>query len=171
MKPVQWTRGDGVQRRFGLAFPPDLVAVLRRKWPVEGHDWTEDRAIRRALDRPFNELLTAVEEGRLWWPEWGRLPSSARAREQVLREVVSRAPKLIPLIGHQYLPDRPHEAGNPVFSIFAGTDAIYYGANLKDYFERKFTGWNSRPWPTQIKYIPFWSDPVARFPPNRNRLA
>jgi hypothetical protein len=176
MKPDQWTKGytqaelDRAQRRFGLAFPPDLVALLRRKRPVEGHDWTDDRAIRRALDRPFNGLLTCVEDGRLWWPEWGRLPSSARAREQVLREVVSLAPKLIPLIGHRYLPEQPHETGNPVFSIFY-TDAIYYGANLKDYFEREFTGWNSRPWPTQIKYVPFWSDLVERFAQNRNRPA
>jgi hypothetical protein len=64
MKLVQWTEGytqaelDRAQRRFGLAFPPDLVALLRRKRPVEGHDWTDDRAIRRALDRPFNGLLT-----------------------------------------------------------------------------------------------------------------
>ena len=82
--------------------------------------------------------------------------------------MVSRAPKLIPLIGHRYLPEQPHEAGNPVFSIF-GTDAIYYGANLKDYFDREFTLWSSRPWPkTKIKYIPFWSDLVERFAQNRN---
>jgi hypothetical protein len=167
MRPDKWTEGytqtelDKAQRRFGLTFPPDLIALLRRKRPVEGHDWTDDRAIRRALDRPFNGLLTAVEGGRLWLPEWGTLPSSARGREQVLREVVSRAPKLIPLIGHRYLPEQPHEAGNPVFSI-VGTDAIYYGANLKDYFEREFTGWHRRPWPAQIKYIPFWSDLVER---------
>jgi hypothetical protein len=87
--------------------------------------------------------------------------------------VVSRAPKLIPLIGHRYLPEQPHEAGNPVFSIFAGTDAIYYGANLKDYFEREFGDWHGRrrPWPTQIKYIPFWSDLVERSAQNRNRPA
>ena len=176
MKPVQWTKGytqaelDRAQRRFGLAFPSDLVALLRRKRPVEGHDWTDDRAIQRALDQPINGLLTAVEDGRLWWPEWGRPPSSARAREQVLREVVSLAPKLIPLIGHRYLPEQPHEAGNPVFSIFH-TDAIYCGANLEDYFEREFTGWYSRPWPAQIKYIPFWSDLVERFAQNRNRPA
>jgi hypothetical protein len=66
----------------------------------------------------------------------------------------------------------PHEAGNPVFSIF-GDDAIYYGANLKDYFEREFGDWRvrSRPWPNQIKYIPFWSDLVERFAQNRNRPA
>jgi hypothetical protein len=169
----RWTKGytqselDRAQRRFGLVFPPDLVALLRRKRPVDGHDWMDDRAIRQALDWPFEGLRKSVEQGQLWWPEWGKLPSSARAREQVLREVVSRAPKLIPLIGHRYLPEQPHEAGNPVFSIFY-TDAIYYGANLKDYFEREFTSWHSKPWPAQIKYIPFWSDLVERFAQNRN---
>ena len=173
MTLVQWTKGytlaelDSMQHRFGLVFPPDLVALLRRKRPVQGHNWTDDRAIRRALDWPFNGLLESVENGRIWWPEWGRLPSSARAREQVLREVVSRAPKLIPLIGHRYLPEQPHESGNPVFSIVY-TDMIYYGANLKDYFEREFTIRHGRPLPAQIKYIPFWSDLVERFSQNRN---
>jgi hypothetical protein len=174
MSSARWTKGytqaelDRAQRRFGLTFPPDLVAL--RKRPVEGHDWTDDAAIRRALDWPFKGLLDSVERGMLWWPEWGKLPSSTRVREQVLREVVSHAPKLIPLIAHRYIPEQPYESGNPVFSIFY-TDAIYYGANLKDYFEREFTGWHCRPWPTQIKYIPFWSDLVERFAQNGNRPA
>lgn len=167
MTLVRWTKGyteaelDRAQNRFDLVFPPDLVALLRRKRPLEGHDWTDDRAIRRALDWPFVGLLKSVESGRLWWPEWGKLPSNARAREQVLREVISHAPKLIPLLGHRYLPEKPHETGNPVLSIFY-TDVVYYGANLKDYFEREFAGWHSKPWPAQIKYIPFWSDFVER---------
>jgi hypothetical protein len=75
MTLVQWTKGytlaelDRMQHRFGLVFPPDLVALLRRKRPVQGHDWTDDRAIRRALDWPFNGLLESVENGRIWWPE------------------------------------------------------------------------------------------------------
>jgi hypothetical protein len=173
MTSARWTKGytdaelDSAQHRFGLVFPPDLVALLREKRPVEGHDWTDDAAIRRALDWPFNGLLDSVERGRLWWQEWGARPSSSHAREQVLRGVVSLAPKLIPLIAHRYLPEEPHESGNPVFSIFY-TDAIYYGANLDDYFEREFTGWQGRPWPKSIKYIPFWSDLVERFAENRN---
>jgi hypothetical protein len=181
MTLVRWTKGytqaelDSAQHRFGLVFPPDLVALLREKQPVEGHNWTDDAAIRQALDRPFNGLLDSVERGALWWPEWGTRPSSAHAREQVLRGVVSLAPKLIPLIGHRYLPAEPHESGNPVFSIFY-TDAIYFGADLQDYFEREFVGWHSRSWPSrprpsQIKYLPFWSDLVVRFAENRNRPA
>jgi hypothetical protein len=176
MTSTRWAKGytqaelDSAQRRFGLVFPPDLIALLREKRPADGHDWRDDDAIRLALDRPFAGLLSSVERDMLWWPEWGERSSSAHAREQVLRDVVSRAPKLIPLIGHRYLPEEPNESGNPVFSIFF-SDAIYYGANLKDYFEREFTGWSSLPWPTQIKYIPFWSDLVERFAQNRNRPA
>jgi hypothetical protein len=69
--------------------------------------------------------------------------------------------KLIPLIGHRYLPDEPHEPGNHVFSIYRA-DVIYYGADLIDYFERESAGSCHRPWPDQIKYIPFWSDLVER---------
>ena len=169
----RWTKGytqaelDRAQHRFGLVFPPDLIALLKRKRPVQGHDWTDERAIRRALDWPFESLLQSVEDGRLWWSGWGRLPSSARAREETLRKILSRAPKLIPLIAHRYLPEQPHEAANPVFSIY-GIDAIYYGANLNDYFEREFTGWNAKPWQKQIKFIPFWSELVERFAQDRN---
>ncbi|MGJ4915747.1 hypothetical protein ACQR10_25130 [Bradyrhizobium sp. HKCCYLRH2060] len=95
------------------------------------------------------------------------MPSTASAREEKLRDIVSRAPKLIPLIAHRYLPEQPRESGNPVFSIY-GIDAIYYGANLNDYFEREFTSWGSKPWPAQIKHIPFWSDLVERFAQDTN---
>lgn len=170
---VRWTKGytqselDRAQRRFGLVFPPDLIALLKRKRPVEGHDWTDDRAIRRALDWPFVSLLRSVENGRMWWSEWGKWPSSAGAREEKLRDIISRAPKLIPLIAHRYLPEQPNEAGNPVFSIY-GVDAIHYGANLNDYFEREFGNPNSKPWPARMKYIPFWSELVDRFAHDSN---
>ena len=164
---VQWGEGytqaelDHAQHTFGLVFPPDLVALLRDRRPLDGHVWTDAAAIRRMLDWPFEGLLFDVEHSRLWWPEWGERPSEADARREVLRSVVARAPKLIPLIGHRYLPEQPHEAGNPVFSVYQ-SDVIHYGTDLADYFEREFIGWESRPWPDHIKYIPFWSDLVER---------
>jgi hypothetical protein len=93
--------------------------------------------------------------------EWGERPASPDDRKEVLRSVVARAPKLIPLFNHRYLPEEPHEAGNPVFSVYQ-SDVIYYGTDLTDYFEREFTGWHCRPWPDQIKHIRFWSDLVER---------
>jgi len=152
---------DDAQARFGLIFPPDLAALLRDRRPTAGHVWTDEDAIRKMLAWPFEGLLFDVENNGLWWPEWGKRPTSPNEREDILRSVVSRAPKLIPLIAHRFLPEQPHERGNPVFSVHQ-SDVIYYGATLEDYFEREFTGYDSRPWPDQIKYVPFWSDLVAR---------
>jgi hypothetical protein len=170
----QWGKGytpdelDSAQHKFGLAFPPDLIALLLDRRPLDGHDWRDEAAMRRALNRPFEGLLSSVERGMLWWPEWGERPESPQAREEVLRSVVSAAPKLIPLITDRYLPEQPREAGNPVFSILH-SDAICYGVDLLDYFEREFKGWHHRPWPNQIKYIAFWSDLVRRFAAGQNR--
>jgi hypothetical protein len=167
MTSGRWAKGytrielERAQQTFGLVFPPDLVDLLREKRPLDGPDWADEVAIRRALEWPFEGLLFDVEHNHLWWPEWGEKPADPDARKEVLRSVISRAPKLIPLFAHRYLPEAPHEAGNPVFSVYQ-SDVIYYGANLADYFEREFAGWNSRSWPNQIKHIPFWSDLVER---------
>lgn len=165
MISVQWLKGytqaelDSAQRRFDLQFPPDLIALLKEKRPANGHDWTNDADIRRALAWPFEGLLFDVEQNHLWWR--GTRPTKVDARKEILRSVVSRAPKLIPLIGHRYLPEEPREQGNPVFSVYQA-DVIYYGANLTDYFEREFLGFNHRPWSQPTKHIPFWSDLVER---------
>jgi hypothetical protein len=166
----KWTKGytqaelDRAQQRFGLVFPPDLIALLREKRPADGHDWTDDVAIRRALDWPFESLVALVEQNfSWWWPEWGEMPASPDGRKELLRSVVARAPKLIPLIYHCYLPERPHEAGNPVFSVM-GCDVIYGAADLAEFFERQFAGFQrlNEPLRQPIKYIPFWSDLVQR---------
>src|SRR3954466_3234098 len=107
MTSVRWGKGytqaelDDAQQKFGLVFPPDLVALYRDRRPLNGHAWTDEVAIRRTLDWPFEGLLFDIEHGSLWWPEWGEKPPSLNQCREVLRSVVSRAPKLIPLIGHR----------------------------------------------------------------------
>ena len=151
---------DAAQAKYDLVFPPDLVALFREKRPVLGYDWrSDDKEIREMLAWPLEGLLFDVENDSLWWPAWGERPARADDRAEVLRDVVAQAPKLIPLISHRYLPADPHEAGNPVFSVYQ-SDIIYYGANLTDYFEREFMGLH-RPLPRPIKRIQFWSEFVG----------
>lgn len=163
---MNWAQGysqaelEDAQARFGLVFPPDLVTLLRERRPVEGYDWnTENARIREMLGWPLGKLLWDVEHG-LWWPAWGTRPGGPGERAEVVRHALSRAPKLIPLFAHRFLPETPHEASNPVFSMH-GFDTIYYGANLAEYFENETHG---RHVVGPVRYIPFWSDLVLADP-------
>jgi len=151
---------SAAQERYDLIFPPDLVELFLEKQPVRGYDWrVEDRRIRDMLNWPFEMLEFDLEHNGLWWPEWGDRPATAEDRSSVLRAELAKAPKLIPLIGHRFIPAEPHRSGNPVFSMH-GADTIYYGANLDEYFDNEFNGRHSlRP----VTRIPFWSDLVERF--------
>jgi len=69
---TRWTTGysqaelDDAQDRFGLVFPLDLVALSKDRRAAGGHDWSDDVAIRRMLDWPFDGLLFDVEHNALW---------------------------------------------------------------------------------------------------------
>jgi hypothetical protein len=112
------------------------------------------------LEWPLDGLIFDVENNDLWWPSWGRRPVTVERRADVVRDVVNQAPRLVPLVSHRYLPCEPNESGNPVFSIYQ-SDAIYYGADLVDYFEREFGG---KPMPVvgPCKPIRFWSELADR---------
>jgi hypothetical protein len=153
---------EAAQDRFDLRFPPDLFALLLERRPPGGrHDWTGDEEpIRSMLALPLDGLLFDVEHG-LWWPEWGERPHSEPERAAIVTSVVSAAPKLIPIYSHRYIPEEPHERGNPVFSV-SQSDIIFYGSDLHNYFDNEF----SRPHRYEIvgepKRIRFWSDAVER---------
>lgn len=152
---------DLAQETFGLTFPPDLIALFLERRPVRGWDWRSDgEHIRHMLEWPLEGLLFDVEHNGLWWPEWGERPLTADARAEVLRDVVNKAPKLVPLVAHRYIPCEPNESGNPIFSIHQ-SDIIYYGADLADYFEREF-GDAQEPMAGPVKPIRFWSEFVTR---------
>lgn len=164
---MEWAPGysldelDAAQERFCLRFPPDLIALLLERRPVGGYDWTRDESrIRRMLAWPLEGLLFDVERDGLWWPEWGERPRTAEARRDVVAGVVGAAPKLIPIFSHRYLPEEPHEAGNPVFSVHQ-SDIICYGTNLSSYFLNEASPGRHR-LPRETKRIRFWSDAVDR---------
>jgi len=141
-----------------------LVALLLDRRPIDGWDWVNDDAgIRCALEHPLGGLLFDVEQNALWWPEWGQRPPRSEERAEIVTAVVAAAPRLIPLLSHRYIPEEPHEAGNPVFSVMQA-DVIYYGADLEDYFEREFDDarWSMTPLRPEVRFIPFWSELVDR---------
>lgn len=158
-----WTSGftqselDRAQERYDIRFPPDLAALLLDRSPVGGYNWNaDDHRIQEMLAWPTELLLFDVDENGLWWPGWGERPAEKGARQEVVRDAVRQVPKLIPLLGHRFIPQTPEISGNPIFSVH-GFDTIYYGANLIEYFKNEFGGTHLI---GETRYVPFWSDIV-----------
>ena len=165
----KWVKGytkaelDEAQARYKLRFPPDLIEMYLDVRPVDGWDWAHDHEkIREMLAWPLEGLWFDVQNNFLWWPEWGPKPKDPKEQYEVLRAVVERAPKLIPIYSHRYIPEEPQESGNPVFSVYQ-SDIIYYGRDLADYFDHELHGNANRGPMTNVKRIRFWSDMVERY--------
>jgi hypothetical protein len=157
---------DDVQAKWNLCFPPDLIDLLGERRRLIDHpkcfDWVtaDPDHIRERLAWPIETYCGSVERNEFWWPEWGERPASQADRNERLRCIFADAPKLIPLFGIRYVPDEPHESGNPVFSIM-GADIIHYGANLTHWLEceRGHVQFQRRPCPP-IREIRFWGQAV-----------
>ena len=76
------------------------------------------------------------------------------------RQHLSRAPKMIPVWGHRYLPAGRGTYGHPVLSIWQ-TDIIMYGTDLAQYIAIEFPRPSNRrlviPDLTPPPMVPFWS--------------
>jgi hypothetical protein len=158
---------ERAQERYQLRFPPDLRELLLDRSPVGGYDWsTDDPKIRKMLDWPLDALIWDVDNG-TWWLDWGDRPESSQERLEIVRSVVARAPRLIPVYSHRFIPETPSVSGNPIFSMH-GFDTIYYGGNLSEYFANEFggvhllNGKNPADHTLEdtlaLRQIPFWSN-------------
>jgi hypothetical protein len=156
-----------IEATYQFRFPPDLRNFLRFALPVSNGflNWRDasPAEVQRSLLWPYEGICFDIEHNGFWQDAWGPRPESLKAAFAIAKQAVAQAPTLIPILGHRYLPDRPHEADNPIFSIYQ-TDIIYYGRNLFDYLENEFGSYFGRPsyqLGDDIKPIEFWSDLVG----------
>jgi hypothetical protein len=166
--PVHWINFDAgltdaevalTEARFGFRFPPDLRAFLQTALPRGPRfpDWRsgDEAALRDWLDMPRQGVLFDVEHNGFWLEEWGPRPGPVEEALRVAGELVAAAPRLIPVYSHRMMPDDPHLAGNPVFSVHQ-TDIIHYGFDLADYLRNEFGLPSREPWPERVRPIRFW---------------
>jgi hypothetical protein len=155
-----------VEARWSVRFPPDFRLFLHtlhtvdrpqvgaacvdstRMDPVERsafYDWRPGRegppqpfqGLAGAFEWLFEGIMFDIEHDGLWLPSWGTRPSTAEGCSQHVRDVLERAPKLLPVYKHRYLLAEPCQAGNPVLSVWQ-TDIVVYGSNLREYFLWEF---------------------------------
>ncbi|KAF8410069.1 hypothetical protein HHK36_002591 [Tetracentron sinense] len=130
------------EAEFGFTFPPDLRAVLSAGLPV-GPGFPEWRAtsstrlyLRASFDLPIAATSFQIARNAFWPKSWGARPSNPEKALRIARNALKRAPLLIPIFNHCYIPCNPSLAGNPVF--FVDENRIFCcGSDLSDFFERE----------------------------------
>jgi hypothetical protein len=146
-------------------FPPDLRSFLTCAVPISAPsmsfpDWRRPGSP-ELVDRfswPFTGIAWDIEHNAFWWKAWGPRPAALPEAIAIAKDAVGRAPVLIPVAGHRYLPEQPGIAGNPVLSVHQ-TDIIHYGLDLRRYLACEFAGLDhAEAVSGEPRRIAFWSD-------------
>lgn len=162
-----------IEHEYGFKFADDHRAFLAAGLPVnvppeEGQTWSRPwpewrggdlDSLRRQLDWPVEGVLLDVEHNRFWYQSWGERPADGTAAWEAARHHLMKAPALVPIYAHRYLPAGRGNFGHPVLSMWQ-SDVIYYGLDLVDYMHQEFDEargevddrWNPR------ATVSFWQD-------------
>jgi hypothetical protein len=156
------------EKFYNIKFPPDLSEFLQYALPiskgfVNWRDFSDENVnkIKWILNCPLEGMLFDIEKNGFWMEEWGEKPQDIDEAFQICKQQYDKAPILIPIYFHRYIPSEPYEKGNPVYSVHQ-TDIIYYGENLESYFQIQFgKGRQEEMKHKNIKEIRFWRDIVS----------
>jgi hypothetical protein len=162
-KDTRWIGGysedeiTAVEQKWAIKFPADYRRFLALLGSPDrnmiGTGWQDDQIVQvespsfynwqteteeiiNALNWPLEGLGFDVEHNAFWLDSWGAKPDTEDGRFQVVQQLVSQAPALIPIIGHRYLVDYPINGANPVLSVYQ-SDIIVYGTNLRTFLLRE----------------------------------
>lgn len=165
-----------VEEIYGFKFPQALADFYSCGVPCLSSaisfplwkDFNENnvRAIKKMIEDPINWLKEDVKNG-FWLKSWGKRPENEEEALEVFSRVASKAPKLIPIYSHRYVPVIEGVDDPPVIST-VGMDTIIYGGNLSEYLQNEFFGGKLSTVPAVS--IPFWSEIIenAEKPMNKN---
>ncbi|WJX95207.1 hypothetical protein P8452_76551 [Trifolium repens] len=144
----------GIEAEFGFLFPPDLRAILAAGLPI-GAGFPEWRAtgarlhLRASLDLPMAAISFQIARNTLWARCWGPKPTDPEKALRVARNALKKAPLLIPIFNHCYIPCNPSLAGNPVF--YVDENRIFCcGFDLSDFFQRESPNRSSEIFPGSV---------------------
>ncbi len=161
-----------IEAHYRFLFPPDYRDFLMNALPVSNKkelrpkgfvDWRNgnEAQIFEMLSWPYKGICFDIEHNGFWLPGWGVQPEKLEDSLSVAKDAINRAPVLIPIYDHRYIPSKPEEAGNPILSVWQ-TDIICYGRDLYEYLENEFGyyfyGQSRYQVSEPIKTVEFWSE-------------
>lgn len=161
------TEREEIENLYGIRFPCALREFFACGMPLGKEtrsdfplwrDQSEENVsiIKRRLSAPVENLKLCIKDG-FWLEEWGERPKNEADVLTKFSEIAKKAPMLIPVYGHRYVPVIEGVDDPPVISV-AGSDVIYYGSDLSAYLRHEFLGERDASDYERITKIPFWSD-------------
>lgn len=149
-----------IEAIYEFTFPQSIREFLMLALPVSKgfYNWRNTTGeniefIKQVMESPATTIEDMAEEID-WCDIWGNEPED---KNYAIKTRLKSAPRLLPIYIHRYMPIVP-DKNPPILSIH-GIDIIYYGKNLKDYFEVEFgEKKQSEIEFSDIRPIPFWSD-------------
>lgn len=175
MKGIQFAEGlteaeiHRIEEIYDIKFPESL-----RRFYILGVPFSEDEdhfprwtdfseaniaKIKERIKAPVEQLLFAVKKD-FWLPNWGKRGGSSDEVIKQFTEIAMRAPRLISVYSHRYIPQLGGVDDPPVISA-VGRDIIYYGSNLREYLQNEFLNNGHFIVNKNCMYIPFWSDIIV----------
>ncbi|WP_370332826.1 hypothetical protein [Mycolicibacterium hippocampi] len=155
-----------VQAEFDFEFADDHRAFLSAGLPV-GESWPDwrsgpRRTLGAVLQLPVDGVLFDVEWNDFWHHTWGRRPARMKDALRTARYRLARAPRMLPVFGHRFLPAGRGTSGHPVLSIYR-TEILCCGDDLVHYIDNAFGPGPHRPG-TVHPTVEFWSDLTREMP-------
>ena len=159
---------DEIEKIYEIKFPKSLCEFYKQGFPVSADDnrfpqwmnFSDENIskIKKRIYAPYEWLLKYVKIG-FWVPQWGETKESNDEKIQKYLEIITDAPKLIPLYSHRYMPVLDGVDNPPVIST-VGRDTIIYGGNLYEYLRNEFGNRGDFFVKQNHINIPFWSDVI-----------
>lgn len=130
------------EKIYDIKFPDSLRSFLMIALPISkgfykwrNFDVKNVEYIKSVIKQPINDINDKPEEI-YWCDSWGEEPEDENCMKEEVRKQLSKAPKLIPIYSHRYMP--MVSVKNPPILSVHGTDVIYYGKDLEDYYRVEY---------------------------------
>ncbi|KAJ7952689.1 ATP-dependent 6-phosphofructokinase [Quillaja saponaria] len=159
---------SSIESNFNFTFPPDLRSILQQGLPVDlgFANWrgSSPQQLQILLSLPIISVLRKVSQRKFWHPSWGPEPQDRELAMDLARSFFTRAPILVPIYRHCYIPASPNLAGNPVFYVDHDGDVRLLSFDLAGFFREaeflcKLSGVDVPAWAaTAERRIELWSD-------------
>lgn len=154
---------EQIEKIYDIVFPESLRKFIMTVLPISkgfynwrNMDGRNIEYIKQRIYEPAKYICDTPEEI-YWCDDWGKKPRDEEYLKEVVRKKLSKAPRLLPIYIHRYMP-MILENNPPIISVH-GVDVIYYGKDIEDYFKVEFGNKNQSEIDfNNIKPIQFWTD-------------